>query len=199
MSADPVRKHRAVLDERHVDGFGTVTLRPVDPEADADVLHQWVSQERARFWGMNGFTREQVLETYGHLDSLTTHHAFLACLDGRPAALFQTYEPEADRISECYEAEPGDIGIHLLIGPPEGHARHGWTSVLVSAFLAWVLSDTAVRRVVAEPDAANRKAIARFARSGFTLGPEIVLPEVDLPEVYLPEKRARLAILNREV
>lgn len=133
-TTEPYAAGRAAVHEQPVEGFGTVRVLPVDPHADLDVVHAWVSAERAAYWGMTGFTRQQVLETFLHLDALDTHHAFLAVKDGVPAALFQTYEPGADRVGECYEVEPGDIGIHLLIGPrPPGAApcragrRRCWT------------------------------------------------------------------------
>ncbi|WP_282697959.1 GNAT family N-acetyltransferase [Streptomyces sp. CC208A] len=177
-----------------VEGFGTVTLRPVAPDADAPLVHAWVNEERARFWGMNGTTVEQVRDIYAHLDSLTTHHGFMVELDGEPVGLFQTYEPEADRVSECYEVEEGDIGVHLFVAPGAA-PRPGFTGGLLTALIDFAL--TRGSRIVAEPDAANEKAIARVARAGFTLGPEVVLPEVDLPEVFIPEKKARLVFYTR--
>ena len=205
MMSEPYAPARAAVHEQTVDGFGTVRILPLDPHADLDVVHGWVSEERAAFWGMNGLSREQVLETYVHLDSLDTHHAFLAVRDGEPAALFQTYEPEADRVGECYDVEPGDIGVHVLIGPirpigpsGSGGARPGFSAALLSAFAAYVLLGLDRRRVVVDPDERNEKAVARFLRQGFVAGPSVVLPEIDLPDVYLPEKRARLAFLTRE-
>ncbi|MFB6530761.1 GNAT family N-acetyltransferase [Streptomyces sp. NPDC056399] len=179
---------------RSVEGFGTVTVRPVEPERDAVLLHAWVNEERARFWGMVGTTVEQVRDIYAHLDSLTTHHGFLVVLDDEPVALLQTYDPEADRVSECYEVEPGDIGAHFLIAPNPA-PQPGFTGRLLSALVAFTLRDHT--RVIVEPDASNEKAIARMVRAGFELGPEVVLPEVDLPEVFIPEKKARLAFLTR--
>ncbi|QGV81278.1 GNAT family N-acetyltransferase [Streptomyces ficellus] len=180
--------------ERSVDGFGTVRVVRVDPARDAELLHGWVSEERARFWGMRGAGPDDVREIYAHLDSLTTHHAFLAYHDGEPAALFQTYEPAADRVGECYDVREGDIGVHLLMAPADtpvpGFSRH-MVSVLVSFAL------TGHERVLAEPDAANAKAIALLERSGFERGPEVVLPEIVLPEVHLPEKRALLLFHGR--
>ena len=32
----------------------SIAVRPVDPAADAAVLHAWVTQPRARFWGKIG-------------------------------------------------------------------------------------------------------------------------------------------------
>ncbi|MFE6154988.1 GNAT family N-acetyltransferase [Streptomyces sp. NPDC057889] len=183
--------------EQTVEGFGTVRVRLVDPAADLDVIHGWVREERARFWGMEGASREQVRETYEHLDSLTTHHAHLVRLDGEPVALFQTYEPEADRVSECYEVEDGDIGVHFLIAPATGGAVRGFTGALMTVLVTYALEGHGKRRIVVEPDARNTKAVTLLERAGFELGPEIVLPEIDLPEVFLPEKRARIAFLKR--
>lgn len=180
--------------EQTVEGFGTVRVDRIDPDRDAALIHGWVTEERARFWGMADTTVDQVREVYTHLDSLTTHHGFLVHRDGEPVALFQTYEPAADRVSECYEVQPGDIGVHFLIGPGST-PETGFTSGLLTALIDFALKDHT--RVVAEPDAANEKAIARLARAGFELGPEVVLPEVDLPEVFIPEKKARLAFLPR--
>ncbi|MCZ7458169.1 GNAT family N-acetyltransferase [Streptomyces sp. WMMC940] len=181
-----------------VEGLGTVHVRRLDPARDADVVHSWVSEERARFWGMRETSRDEVREIYEHLDSLTTHHAFLIVLGDEPVMLFQTYAPEADRVGECYEVEPGDIGVHLMIGPTQGSPRPGFTAAVLRVLVGHVLADEEVRRIVAEPDVRNARAIERLHRTGFELGPEIVLPEVDLPEVFLPEKKARLAFLRRE-
>ncbi|MGW0312906.1 GNAT family N-acetyltransferase [Streptomyces flavidovirens] len=184
--------------EQKIEGFGTVRLVPVDPARDAALLHGWVTEERARFWGMGDATREQVEETYAHLDSLSTHHGYLALRDGVPVALFQTYDPEVDRVSECYDARPEDFGVHILIGPTRGAApESGFTANLLAVLIGFVFADPRHERIVAEPDALNDKAVARLERTGFTIGPEIVMPEIDLPEVFLPEKRARLAFLTR--
>ncbi|MEU9067370.1 GNAT family N-acetyltransferase [Streptomyces sp. NPDC048109] len=191
---------RAAVHEQHLDGFGTVRVLPLDPAEDTARVHGWVSEERAAFWGMNGLTRDQVAAVYAHMDTLDTHHAFLVVKDGEPVALLQTYDPAADRVSECYDAEPGDIGVHLLLAPAgaEG-ARPGWTAALSGALMTYVLLGLARTRIVVDPDVANEKAIARFLKQGFTAGPAVALPEVDLPDVYLPEKKAQLAFLRREV
>jgi hypothetical protein len=191
--------HRTAVHEQHVDGFGALRVLTLDARADTPVLHTWVSAERAVFWGMNGLGRDRVEEIYGHMDTLDTHHAFLVVKDGAPAALLQTYEPEADRVGECYEVREGDIGAHLLIAPPgPDGARPGWSSALLAAVVSYLLTGLDRRRVVVDPDVRNEKAIARFLREGFEAGPVVVLPEIDLPDVYLPEKRAQLAFLRRE-
>ncbi|GAA3052229.1 penicillin amidase [Streptomyces olivoverticillatus] len=176
--------------EEKIEGFGTVRIRPVDPRTDIDLIHGWVGEERARFWGMREAGRERVQEIYAYLDSLTTHHAYLLHRDDRPVALFQTYEPEADPVGECYDVQPGDFGIHLMIGPAEGAPEPGFTETLLTVFLGWILAaDPNRKRIIAEPNALNEKATARLLRTGFERG----------PEVELPEKRAQLVFLSRDV
>ena len=57
--------------------LGELGLVPVDPAADAALLHGWVTQPWARFWGMGDHTEAEVREVYAFLDGLATHHAYL--------------------------------------------------------------------------------------------------------------------------
>ncbi|MEU8061656.1 GNAT family N-acetyltransferase [Microbispora bryophytorum] len=174
--------------EQTVEGFGAFRVVPVNPAADAGLIHSWVTEERARFWGMLDASRTRVLEIYDHLDGLATHHAYLVHRDDRPVALFQTYDPGADPVGECYDVQPGDFGVHLLLGPATGEGERGFTSALLSVLLAYVFSDPRRTRIVAEPDIRNDRMTTRLLRTGFTLGPEI----------DLPGKRARLLFLTRD-
>ncbi|MTE22301.1 GNAT family N-acetyltransferase [Streptomyces sp. TRM43335] len=184
--------------ERPVTGRGAVRITPVDPERDAPVIHRWVTEERAAFWGMTGTSVEDVRDVYAHMGTLDTHHAHLVHRGDEPVALFQTYDPAEDRVGSCYEVRPGDVGVHLLVAPAAGASERGFTERLVTALLTRLSADPGLRRIVVEPDARNEKAIARLLRTGFEPGPEVVLPAIDLPDVRLPAKRARLAFLRRE-
>ncbi|MFF7194218.1 GNAT family N-acetyltransferase [Streptomyces sp. NPDC008079] len=168
-------------------GFGTVRFVPVDPDRDIGLIHAWVTQERGRFWGMGDATRDQVREIYAFLDSLDTHHAYLVRRDDRPVALFQTYQPEADPIGDFYERLPGDVGVHVFVGPidPGAEREPDYTRHLLTALLAHVFADPACRRIVAEPDARNTRAIDRLLSTGFTLGPCVELPDKPAQFVFL--------------
>lgn len=175
----------AVHSEEH--SWGSVRIVPLRPEEDIELIYGWVKEERARFWGMLEHSRETVLEIYQFLDSLETHHAFLALLDGKPVALFQTYEPLHDPVSEAYPARAEDFGMHLLLAPPSQPVPH-FTPRLVSVLLRYMFTDPAIDRVVVEPDARNGKAIRRLRTTCFELGPTI----------QLADKEAQLAFLTRE-
>ena len=42
----------------------TITVRDLNPAADIDLVHGWVTVERARFWGMVDKSREEIEEIY---------------------------------------------------------------------------------------------------------------------------------------
>ncbi|MEU8261611.1 GNAT family N-acetyltransferase [Micromonospora sp. NPDC048999] len=183
---------------RHVENLGQVLIRPVDPATDTDLIHDWVTRDRARFWGMRDASRERVREIYSYLDSLTTHHAYLIHRDGRPVGLFQTYEPAADPVGECYDVQPGDFGIHLMVAPPDGGPEPGFTGAVLAAFLDFVLADPSRRRIVAEPDARNDRAIARLMRAGFVPGPQIDLPDKHAQLLFLDARGQESARPSRQ-
>ena len=169
-------------------GWGRLRLVQVAPSDDVDLIHSWVSEERARFWGMGSHTRAQVLEIYEFLDGLDTHHAYLIELAGEPMGLFQTYEPLHDPVGEAYPALPGDIGMHLLVAPASRHIPH-FTPVLASALIRFMFSDPAKDRIIVEPDARNTKAIKRLRATCFELGPIIGLAEKDAQLASLTRTR----------
>lgn len=185
-TALPYADREAVYEE-DLPGLGRLRLLRLAPEEDADLIHGWVREERARFWGMNGLDRDEVRDIYLFLDSLDTHHGYLMTVDGQPAGIFQTYEPQEDPVAEAYPARAGDAGLHLLLAPAARPVPN-FTPTLLSGLVRFLFSDPAKDRVVAEPDARNSKAIGRFVGFGFEAG----------PTVQLAEKEARLVFLTRE-
>lgn len=168
-------------------GLGELSLVAVDPQAHAELLHGWVTQPRAVYWGMGGYTVDEVRDVYAFVDGLATHHAYLILLDGAPVGLFQTYQPEADPVGERYPVLPGDVGMHLLLAPGRRPPRD-FTGTAGPALVRFLFRDPTRQRVVVEPDVRNELALRRLERSGFTFDDEI----------DLPDKRARLAFLTRD-
>jgi penicillin amidase len=186
-SADATFGARDAVYEEDLPGLGRLRLLRLAPDEDADLIHGWVKEERARFWGMNGMDRDEVRDIYLFLDSLDTHHGYLMTVAGKPAGIFQTYEPRHDPVAEAYPARAEDTGMHLLLAPAT-HPVPNFTPTLLSGLVRFLLSDPAKDRVVAEPDARNSKAIGRFTGFGFEAG----------PKVQLAGKEAQLVFLNRE-
>ena len=167
-------------------GLGTFQLLPLDPAAHGDLVYEWVSQPRARFWGMTTHSRAEVREIYAFLDGLTTHHAYLMVLAGVPVGIFQTYEPAADPIGEHYPVRDGDFGIHLFLAPADPPVA-GFTGAVAGALLRFAFGHEGTKRIVVEPDVRNERALARWRRLGFVFG----------DRVTTAEKTAQLAFLDR--
>ncbi|MFW6776039.1 GNAT family N-acetyltransferase [Nocardioides sp. CPCC 205120] len=165
---------RPVLHERRVPGLGHLTLAELDPATEAEVVHAWTREERARFWMMGDKSLEEVRDIYAWIDEQPTHAAYLVRLDGEPAALFQTYDPRAEEVGDLYDVRPGDVGVHLMTGPPTT-SRPGFTLQVAALALGTCFADPAVTRVLTEPDARNAKVQARLDAMGATRGPEVRL------------------------
>ena len=164
------------------------TFRRLDPVADAPLLHSWVTQPYATFWDMLDCTVEDVVAEYSTIQSSEHHHALLGIEDGGPAFLLEVYLPESSPLAGVYSVRPGDLGMHLLVAPPAGPVRPGYTTRVMDAVLERLFDDPGVERIVVEPDARNTKIHVLNARLGFH----------PAGEVALPDKGALLSFCTRE-
>jgi siderophore synthetase component len=164
-----------------------ITLEPLDVARDLDLLHGWVTRPRSRYWMMQDATRADVRQEYDAIAAEPRHHAWLGRVDGRPAFLAETYDPEHSPLAGLPELEPGDLGMHVLVAPPDGEPEPGFTDRVFTAVMEHCFADPAVRRVVVEPDARNAPIRAKNIAAGF----------VELREIELPGKTATLSVCTR--
>ncbi len=160
-------------------GMKDFELVRFDPERDAELLHAWISEERAQFWGMLGQSVEQVRETYREIGGSPSHHAFWGLRNGRPAFLMERYDPAHDVVGDCYPVQRGDVGMHFLVAPPEGARQSGFTAAVLRFIMAELFADPQVQRVVVEPDLRNAKVQALNAKVGFVKHSVVSLPDKD--------------------
>lgn len=170
------------------------TFRPVDPAADAPLLHSWVSQPYARFWGMLSSTVQDVEGEYAGIAASGHHQAFLGLDDGEPAFLMERYQPRESPLAAVYEVRPGDVGMHLLVAPPAGEPQPGYTTAVMQSVMARLFEDPQTGRVVVEPDARNHKIHVLNERVGFRPERVVTLPAVDPSEKH---KEALLSFCTR--
>ncbi|MYT71454.1 MULTISPECIES: GNAT family N-acetyltransferase [unclassified Streptomyces] len=167
--------------------LGKLTLRPVDPQADAELLHRWVTDPKAAFWLMQDAKLEDVEREYMSIAASGHHDAFLGLHDGEPAFLMERYDPRHVELVGLYEPEPGDIGMHFLTAPSEIRIS-GFTRAVITAVMEYLFTDPAVERVVVEPDVRNTAVHALNEAVGF----------VPAREIDKPEKKALLSFCTRE-
>jgi RimJ/RimL family protein N-acetyltransferase len=163
------------------------TIRPLDPVKDAGLLHGWVTHPKAAFWMMQDARPQDVERAYGKIAADEYHDAFLGLCDGEPVFLMERYDPAHRELAGLYEPQQGDVGMHFLVAPTDTPV-HGFTRAVITAVLAHLFADPAVRRVVVEPDVRNTAVHALNEAVGF-------VPE---REIQKPEKKALLSFCTRE-
>ncbi|PTU55964.1 siderophore synthetase [Sphaerisporangium cinnabarinum] len=175
------------------DGRADVSLEPVDPVRDAALVQGWLAHPRSAFWQLGHLDVDGVRDYLAAVRADPHQDAWLGRVDGAPAFLVETYDPTRVTLANVPAAvallEPGDLGMHLLVAPPAGPPRGGFTSAVMGAVVRFCLDPAGrgARRVVVEPDVRNAAIAAKNAAAGFR-----VLREVDLPG-----KTAHLAVATR--
>ncbi|MFE2055987.1 GNAT family N-acetyltransferase [Streptomyces sp. NPDC056465] len=174
--------------------IGTLAVRPMDPSpgtagrrSDAEVVHGWVTHPRSAFWMMGDARLEDVEREYMAIAAHPHHDAFIGLHEGEPAFLMERYDPTEVELKGLYEAEPGDVGMHFLVAPPEKPV-HGFTRAVITTVMETLFADPRVRRVVVEPDVTNTAVHALNKAVGFET----------VREITKPEKQALLSTCTRE-
>lgn len=174
---------------RFAAGVGTLSLRPFDLSLDVTTLHSWVTQPYAQYWGMPTASVADVRAEYERIQQTGHHQAFLGEHDGRPAFLMERYDPAYDAVGRAFTPAPGDIGMHVLVAPPDpGQRLSGFTGAVFETILDYLFSDPLVDRVVVEPDIRNTKIQTLNERMGFRKH----------SIVDLPDKQAWLSFCTRD-
>jgi siderophore synthetase component len=168
------------------DPLGEFSLRPVDPVADAPLLHGWLTHPKSAFWLMTEAGPDEVVQHFQAIAASGAHEAFVGLHDGRPAFLVERYDPAAE-LGEVYPVRPGDVGMHFLVAPA-GTPIHGFTHAVIVTVMEMLFADPRTRRVVVEPDARNTAVHALNTAVGFRV----------VDTVALPGKRAYLSVCTRE-
>ncbi|MEW2527276.1 GNAT family N-acetyltransferase [Streptomyces sp. NPDC047071] len=156
--------------------FGTLTLRPLDPFTDAQVIHPWVTHPRSVFWPMWGARLHEVERAYMHVAAEEHHDAFVGLRDGEPAFLVERHDPRHAEPVGSYEPEPGDVGLRFLVAP-DADRDPGFGQAALTTVLEHLFADPRTVRVVVEADAADHRAQELHEVAGFVAAYEVERPE----------------------
>ena len=175
------------IHDREVDR--TIGFRRATVDRDLARLHAWLGYDHVKpYWELDlplPAFRDRLAEKLDD-DYLTP---YVGSLDDVPMSYWECYWPAEDDLADYYDAEPGDRGIHFLIGPPE-YLGHGYATPLLRAAVAMQFRHPGTDRVVVEPDARNDAVISVNESCGFESRGEFHFEE--------EEKTAHLMICERE-
>jgi siderophore synthetase component len=166
---------------------GLVTIEPFAADPYAVCLRRWLAHPASAAWQMAGLSTDEVRAYLAAIDADPHQQAWLGRVDGEPTFFVETYDPAEVLLTEVHDAEPGDVGMHLLVAPPRGQRVHGLTSAVMASVVDFVFEIEQARRIVVEPDVANDRIAAKNDEVGFRA----------LGDVELPDKTARLSVLTR--
>ncbi|CAM3245697.1 GNAT family N-acetyltransferase [Streptomyces albus] len=167
--------------------LGTFSLRPVDPAADAPLLHTWVTHPKSVFYLLQDATLADVEREFATIAASPHHDAYLGHHNGEPAFLTERYDPRHVELAGLYPHRPGDVGMHFLCAPTDTPV-HGFTRAVITTVMAMLFADPATRRVVVEPDVRNTAVHALNEAVGFRVEQTLTKPE----------KEALLSFCTRE-
>ncbi|MFZ6991594.1 GNAT family N-acetyltransferase [Curtobacterium sp. RRHDQ66] len=168
---------------------GLLSVEPVDPDRDAAVVQAWLAHPASSWWEMGHLDVDAVRAYLAGVQADPAQAAWLGRHDGETCFLVETYDPAAVLLTDVWPAEPGDVGMHLLVAPPPADGRvHGLTSAVMRTVVEHCRDALGARRVVVEPDVRNTAVHAKNAEVGFR-----VLREVDVDG-----KRALLSVLDTD-
>lgn len=167
----------------------TISFRQATLKRDLGRLHSWLGSDHVKpYWQLD-------LSLLAFRDRLAAKLAddyltpYIGCLDHVPMSYWECYWAAEDDVSNHYDADPTDQGIHLLIGPEE-YLGNGYALSLLRAVVAMQFRHPETERVFAEPDARNERAIHVFEQCGFRPQKEFHFDEV--------AKDALLLVCERE-
>jgi len=137
-----------------------IAFRQLDPEADLELVHGWMQQPHVAPWWELAGPVEVVGEFLLAQAALAHLDQWIVTDDERnPFAYVETYRVPDDPLGHLYDAQPGDRGFHLLIGPPE-LLGSGLAQTLVGHLVTRLLAQFGSSRIVCEPDARNTRMLA---------------------------------------
>ncbi|MCC8395539.1 acetyltransferase [Paraburkholderia sp. MMS20-SJTR3] len=161
-------------------------IRALDVARDAPTLHRWFIEERAAFWNMRDKSVAEVAAFYQAIEDSAHACAWIGSQHGASAFLFETYDPAHDEVGEHYTPRPGDLGMHLFVGPA-AQPVSGYTQQVFRTLMTFLFEQLDAARIVVEPDARNTRIHALNRAMGF----------VYAKDVAFREKTASLAFCTR--
>ncbi|WP_299491450.1 GNAT family N-acetyltransferase [uncultured Shewanella sp.] len=168
-------------------GIGRFCIQLIQFPEDLVHIYEWINLPYAEFWGLQGKSKNQVVEEYANIIESGTQ-VFIGWLDNEPQFLIEVYDPRNDPLSQHYSVCDGDIGLHILVAPPNKYVKN-FTFCVFCCVLEFLFNHFQAVRVVIEPDHRNKKMHKLSVRVGFSFN--------DI--IYLKHKKSYLGFCSKEI
>ncbi|WP_163411515.1 GNAT family N-acetyltransferase [Flavobacterium ajazii] len=164
----------------------TITLRPVDPDRDLEMLHEWFHREHAlKIWQMNWPIKDLEL-FYRTLLPGDVSHSYIGEANSVPTFNMEVYWANRDIVGGYYDSLPSDYGTHLFIAPTDSKLK--FTSAVTQSMMDFVFAESKVGKMVGEGAIDSLASMINKAQMGFKIQKVI----------EMPHKKANLNFCYRE-
>ena len=175
----------------------SVDIRALNPARDTANLHAWLTHPRAHYWQMTGLDETGVRDYLGGIHDSADDNGWVGSVDGTDCFYVETYVPSTVIPQDVVATGPGDIGMHLLVAPPEGDGVRGLTDRIMAEVIDFCLRPTdqggrGGHRVIVEPDVRNTAILEKNRAAGFSPVREATIL------MGQERKRALVSICRRE-
>ncbi|CDQ18161.1 Protein N-acetyltransferase, RimJ/RimL family [Halobacillus karajensis] len=179
--SDPISYTELKMTEQGKEG--RFSFRPLDANKDVELLYSWMHQKHiAPFWKLD--VPKPELESWVHRSVNAEHKdCYIGTYNGETVCYLIAYNIEKDPIKEYYHYQPGDLGMHLLIGPRSTLNKENGLS-LIRAMIFFLFDRYGAKRIIGEPDRRNRVIIPILKQVGGSI----------LGRIHLPNKEASLIV-----
>lgn len=177
--------------------LGHIQLYPMDLDKDIQTIYQWMQMDYARYWGAQNKSLKEVKEEYHAIISSQHSMTFIGKVNGKVSFLFECYDPDKDQVGEHYKVEKGDMGMHILVGPPEQRIKN-FTWDVFHTVMSFMLNDPEIKRVIVEPDVNNEKIHVLNKRAGFEYQRKIKLTHKTAYLAFCTQKQFYDAMKNEK-
>ncbi|TSI12502.1 GNAT family N-acetyltransferase [Brevibacterium aurantiacum] len=175
----------------------TVDIRAVDPARDSKNIHVWLTHPRAHYWQMTHLDESGVRDYLGAVLDSADENGWVGSVDGVDCFYVETYLPSTLIPHDVVPTGPDDIGMHLLVAPPDGDGVRGLTNQIMAEVIDFCLrpierGGRGGRRVIVEPDVRNTAILEKNRAAGFSPVSEATIMMGE------ERKRALVSVCDRE-
>lgn len=161
-------------------------IRDVVLSQDLKLLHQWMHQTHViPQWQLN----QSMMALAVHFEKMSVddhQRLYIIEIDQKNAGYLEIYEAKRDRLSLYYDADPHDMGWHILLA--EDMVGQGHFKAVMQMMCQYVFQHSPAKKIVGEPDVQVKSY--RLVQDQIAFEPQKI--------IEMPEKQAILYHCYRE-
>ena len=145
-------------------------------EADLSLLCDWLNEPHVKEWWDDNLTNDEIKSKYGTRIGDSVIVPFIAYLNKKPIGFIQYYQ--ADKVGDGWwpDEVEGTIGIDQFIGEKDLLNR-GIGTKMIRAFVHHLFRNLNAKKIIADVDPKNLRAIRCYEKVGFEFVKEMMTPD----------------------